>query len=412
MRIDRLTNDLKHLRSKGARYWLVVLSLVPLGMLIGEAMGEWNLWVTARHEIYRLLQDMSPHFSKYSKRTVLVLIEDEEYWRGGLARRTPLKRDYIARLLRKLDMADPAAIGLDVDLRSQTPDKSMVTHPDYGNETGELISAINDVSGRRCLVLARTLERRSDGVVPEPAVFDSIEKSEGAEFKEGYASLPRDIRRVPIAVGLANGKREDSFSAALARCVDPASVAEAQVNQEDALPFGTFIKPDGFQSLSSGYVLETEMNELRERISHQVVIVGGAWHEGMLGRGKLIDSRLTPVGHLGGSFIHGNYVEAILYNRTYAPMRKEVGVAIELLMSFLVALVFALDRPIVSKLLLAGALGVFLVVFSLFSWQNLGLFFDFFIPAVLLVGHMVVEHVLEWREDAIKFRCLERSKCA
>jgi CHASE2 domain-containing sensor protein len=130
----------------------------------------------------------------------------------------------------------------------------------------------------------------------------------------------------------------------------------------------------------------------------------------MLGRGQVVDTRLTPVGNLGGVFIHGNYVEAILYNRTYAPMSEAISIGIELLMSLIVMLVLALDRPLAAKLFAIGALCLFLVVFSLFSWQNLGRVFDFFIAAVLLMGHMAVEHILRWKEDSAKYRALEHSK--
>src|SRR5947199_10803687 len=170
---EQFRRDLTHLRLKGIRYWLVALSLVPLGMLAGDTLGKWDVWVTLRYKIYHALQDLSPHFSKRSKRTVIVLIEDEEYWKGELARRVPLKRCYLARLVSRLDLADPAAIGLDVDLRSQTPDNSLVVHHDYQEETAKLAEAIRYTSANRCVVLPRTLERLHGKSVPEPAIFDN-----------------------------------------------------------------------------------------------------------------------------------------------------------------------------------------------------------------------------------------------
>ena len=236
-----LGKELRHLRSKEPRYWFIALLLIPLGMLIGESLSDWTIWVTARNAIYKVLQDISPHSPKHSKRTVMVLIGDEEYWKGELARRTPLKREYLAKLLYKLDLANPAAIGLDVDLRSQDSGHQRHHHADYYKEDQDLLYAIRSVSSKRCLVLARTLERQPSGkMTPEPAIFDPLKDL--ADFREGYASLPHDIRRVPLVINLATGIKLQSFSAALASCVDKESVIEAQQHKEDALPFWDIYK--------------------------------------------------------------------------------------------------------------------------------------------------------------------------
>lgn len=45
-----------------------------------------------------------------------------------------------------------------------------------------------------------------------------------------------------------------------------------------------------------------------------------------------------------------------------------------------------------------------LLFISYFLWQNLGLYFDFFIPMALLAGHFVVEHWLHLREELAELR--------
>jgi hypothetical protein len=45
-------------------------------------------------------------------------------------------------------------------------------------------------------------------------------------------------------------------------------------------------------------------------------------------------------------------------------------------------------------------LTLFFVALSYFFIQNLGLFFDFFVPVVVLTGHLAVEKVLHWRRQA------------
>ena len=142
-----------HLYSKGINYWVIVAFLIPVGMLIGDLLGEQRIWVTARYRLYQALQRVSTNTIDYSTRTAVVLIGDEEYWKGELARRTPLKRTYLAEVLLKLDSANPAVIALDVDLRSQTPDRSVVEHPDYHAETSVLLNVVKAVSRNRPVIL-------------------------------------------------------------------------------------------------------------------------------------------------------------------------------------------------------------------------------------------------------------------
>ena len=49
----------------------------------------------------------------YDKNTVVVLIGDKEFWGTELARRSPLNREYLARLVVALDKLDPKVIALD-----------------------------------------------------------------------------------------------------------------------------------------------------------------------------------------------------------------------------------------------------------------------------------------------------------
>src|SRR2546423_447129 len=85
------------LRKKKKRYWLTVLLLLIAGTVAGELLGEQYVWIRLRYRIYPVLQwvSLAP---KGERKTVLVLINDDDYWKGELARRTPLKRDYLARL--------------------------------------------------------------------------------------------------------------------------------------------------------------------------------------------------------------------------------------------------------------------------------------------------------------------------
>jgi hypothetical protein len=66
-------------------------------------------------------------------------------------------------------------------------------------------------------------------------------------------------------------------------------------------------------------------------------------------------------------------------------------VLIEVAFALLVAVLFAFEVPLYVKAL--GVVSVCLLTIGLayFSWQDLRLFFDFFIPVVLLLGKGVFE---------------------
>src|SRR6185503_15500552 len=145
------------LAAKGPGYWILAGFMLVIGLLLGEMLGHQGLWVNVRYSIYKKLQDASAHSLRSSTRTVVVLIGDDEFWKGPLARRIPVKRDYLACLLLKLAEANPAALGVDLDLGSQTADKSFVDHPDYRVETHELLEAIKTIAAKRPVVLPRSL---------------------------------------------------------------------------------------------------------------------------------------------------------------------------------------------------------------------------------------------------------------
>ena len=144
MRFSKVANKSKlvfgELRRKGKRYWLTVLALVVVGTVVGELLGDQYVWIKLRYRIYPILQAMTPG-KKGERKTVLVLIDDDDYWKGEFARRVPLKRDYLARLIRALNTAEPTVIALDIDLRSPIPQQGVEELADYRQETQDLLQA-------------------------------------------------------------------------------------------------------------------------------------------------------------------------------------------------------------------------------------------------------------------------------
>jgi CHASE2 domain-containing sensor protein len=194
------------------------------------------------------------------------------------------------------------------------------------------------------------------------------------------------------------------------RAVDAYALADAKGGDEDAMPYGSYMRVADFIHLESKDVLSFTDATLKSMVAHHVVIIGGAWHTDSYKRGEVVDSHLTPAGMIPGVFVHANYVQALLTHQTHRPWGKKVGVFIEILLSVAVAVVFALAQTVRARVLTSLSICLLLLVFTYVSWQNLGLFFDFFLPLVLLSGLVAVEQVREWREQAHEYAKIAQDK--
>ena len=394
---------LRQLRAKGLSYWIRLGVLLAIGGFLGHWLGEKDIWIDLRYKIYQAQQRFTARPAR-AERTVLVLIQDEEYWKGKLGRRVPIKRDYLADLVLALTAANPAVIALDFDLSSPTPKGDPAEHPDYQAETKTLLEAVKKASQRTKIVLPRTVDfdeqhhyvSLSD--IHDGFVFGPSKKN----IYEGYIALPYDIRRVPGSLEVKGAKSSvDSLALAIVKAYDEAALK--RVPKSDSLPFGSYLAAAEFRQLSSRDVLKRR-REVLDQLAHKIVIVGGAWHKQGYERGELIDTYNTPVDWIGGAFIHANYVEALLDGRAYKALPEWI---VELLVALLViagAIIFALEIRPSTKGLTAAVLSVSLILVSYFFLQNLGLFFDFFIPLLVVAAHFTIEKILEWREEALEYR--------
>ncbi|MGH9602346.1 MAG: CHASE2 domain-containing protein, partial [Terriglobales bacterium] len=235
------------LRKKGIGHWLTVLVLTALGTYIGHWISQKQVWVDVRYWIYQKTFDAARvRGPLYPKRTALVLIGDEEYWKGELAGRAPIKRDYLAKLVEKLDAADAAVIALDFDLRSPVPDGSLIEHPDYRAETAGLAQVLKAAGSRRPVVLPATVGFDTEGYyVERPTVFHGFDFGE-ARVHKGYLQLPYDLRRLPLALELASGELLDSFALAMVGAVDPTARQRIATQGMDALPFASYMTERDF----------------------------------------------------------------------------------------------------------------------------------------------------------------------
>lgn len=402
--IHLISNGFEQLRSHGLSHWIIAAALIFFGTLLGHWFGSHNIWIDLRYKAYQFFQERLLPRAPYPKRTVVVLIGDDEFWNGPPAHRTPLKRDYLANLLLKIDAANPEVVALDVDLSLPSPELRATDDRSYEVETAKLRDAVEKVCKNRTVVLARTVkyadaEGEKTEYEPVQALFDHHNFA-CKELKSGYISLPPDIRRVALDLEMKGGNRLDSFASAIARAVDARSLSQMQERQQDALPYGTFIKPENFPQLPASGVLSASPEALKETLAFKIVIIGGAWHQLRHNYGAMNDGHASPVGDIYGVFIHANYAEALLDSRTYRPMRGKTSTTIEVIASAFLAVVFSLHVRLFFKLVIGLFLCAVIVGISYVSWQNLGLFFDFFIPVVLLFGHALIEKMIANKSDA------------
>jgi len=318
-----------------------------------------------------------------------VVIGDDEYWNGELSARVPIKRDYLAKIVEALKEANAAVIALDFDLRSPSPVGEPVEFPDYLGETKQLLDAVKDASQNRKIILPKSVMFDDQhNYVSRSDIYDRF-NFESDNVLRGYIALPPDSRQVPwFSLQIKNGGPLNSFSQAIARADNDRALQS--VAERLPLPFGSFMRPEDFKSFSASDVLRREPAVFGE-LAFKVVIVGGVWHKLGYWEGPYIDEDVTPVGIIPGAYIHANYVEALLDSRTYRPYEGWILIVIEILESLLVAIPFASPIRLLYKTLIVALVCLGLIGFSLISLLAFGLFFDFFIPAILVIGHGVIE---------------------
>ncbi len=387
------------LKQKGARYWLRAVVIIGLGVWAGDRLSHSDVWLDQRRQAYRWLNHLNPRKSHPRAGLSLILIEDNEYWLGELAGRKPIRRDYLAKLLRAAAQANPKLIALDFDLRSPSPNGNPVEHDAYRVETDTLLRTVAEVGAQCPIVLPRTIGWRDGMYTTEADIYDGYDFG-NARVLKGYIGLPRDERLVPaVPLQLYNGERLDSFARAIVRSVNP-DILKEEEDIRQTLPYADFMNLEAFTTVSAGDILRNP-TLTRAKLEHRVVIIGAHWHSAAVNRKSLIDLHGSPNGDMPGTVLHANYVEAILDSRVHWGWDPFVSHLIEGLGAMLIALLFALEVHPMAKAAAVAMMTVFLVMLSAVSLLFFGLVFDFFVPVVSAIGHGVVERVLEWRDAAL-----------
>jgi CHASE2 domain-containing sensor protein len=405
---ESLGSAASQLRSRGGWYWVRVVAVSCLGLLLSRWLSVNSpRWAQGLQlPVYQFLSTSGPRQPEF-QHLAIVEITDEEFWKGELAGRRPVKRTYIANLVAHLCDQGAQVVALDFDLRSPLPDGSLLNHADYKEETDALARAIQRTPSSCKIVLARTLDcpdPPAGECTSEPSVLDSY-TFDPSRVSWGYINLPADARQIPLRRANAAHGTLDSFAQAIAIADSPELAAKLRSPRD--FRYGSFISVKGFEDAHAVFTAQDVLRDSSSgssALTHKTVVVGGAWHESEYGRGRLIDSHSAPVGPVPGVFLHANYAAALLDGRAYPQASRAFSIAVDVLALGLVAVIFALPGSWGRRWSRIGVFAVILAVVSYLFWQNLGVFLEITVPVILLLGHALVDEYLEMREELVTLR--------
>jgi CHASE2 domain-containing sensor protein len=376
-------------------YWVRVIIIAIVGIYIGERLDETECWIRIRYEVFQRLQNLSPR-KPHPQRTVLVLIDDDDYYKEPLQSRVPIKRDYLAGLVDAISAANAATIALDFDLRSPRPEGDPSEFPEYQGETNKLIQSITTASSMgKSIVLTKTIHDEGVGeYVIESDIYDPVPGA-WQNVKTGYHVFSDDTRRFPPVLMTIKGQPVEPFSLSIARAENAASLKDIP-NFADTLYAG-FIPLGEFDKVSAREVLN---GQKREKLANKVVLISGVWHQFGYQRGPIVNSYDTPVGTLPGVAIHANYFEALWDSRIYRVWEGKYMRITEFILALFVA--FTLHNSLRGKTKKAMLVVPYLVILvgSYAALIMFGWFFDPFIPVLSVTAHGIFERVWEWRTIA------------
>lgn len=379
------------------KYWVRVFIVTCLGIYGSEKLHDTDFWLNARYKIFQSLQYLSPRSSD-PKRTVLVIIGDDEYYGPELKGRSPIRRDYLARIVDSLSAANAAVIALDFNFCSPSPTGDPVEEDEYYPETKKLREAIFNASAAgRKVVVTKSLGQGADDLYFEVSDVYGTDLGSWRNVRTGFDVLPDDVRNLPLAIKNVKGGLLESFALAIARSENASSLNN--IPDFTARYYAGFLPPEKFTpaSLSSSEFLSGKT----DLVANKVVFVSGAWHEFSKGSGPVVTSWDSPVGHIPGVLFHANYFEALFDSRFYRIWEGWPMIATEFVLSFMVALPFYL--VITSrhwKLILYLLPYVVILAISYVSLINFGWFFDPLIPILAVGAHGILEQVHRWRSRA------------
>lgn len=394
--------------TKGA-HWSRLFFLTIIAVFVGHSLQQTDVWQDLQLALHGKLMAFGPR-SPDPIHTAMVMIGDDEYWRGELAGRRKLKRDYIANIIRSIAKRNPAAIVVDIDfiVPDQGNQQTLDTHP-YVNETRILIDTVADVAQNTFVVISKSLrcgpettdssENQARSYELASAVYQH-ESNDPPEWESpsidyGYIELNEDLRRLPLRLPIQQGGSIPSLSLASTRVLAPHLAEKFGSGDHLTFPYSSFINENKFTVFSATEILSDSIpSGPLNPLNAKIVIIGGSWHDRGHGLGQLVDTHRTPVGVMPGTLLHANYIESILSQRSTQPLPNWVVISIEVSLALALAILLLLARSALVKIIIVLFACLAFLAMNYFVFQNLGFYSDFLIPTVLIAIHAFFEQLL------------------
>ena len=412
---------------KGWHYWAIAAIVLGLSVYLTPLLDE--LTVNIRYALFQQFSDWTAHPLR-PRFVRLVMIGDDEYYKGEPAGRVPFSRNYMAKIVTALDNADAAVIALDFQMHLPVGHEG--TLGDYkeipgpvsrrNRNTGESHCA-GGTSARRGAAQgtdprrARRLPHQAryfqpygictklkpDGQWENPGTPEFPLTPEAQKHIScGYISLPRDLRQIAPLLDVGEDAPADSLSLAIARAWSPYDAADvgdepvygSYINEASLNKAGAIVTADALLACDKPNPGKFCEDNVLGKLRFKPVLVGARWHtEG--GYGPPVDNHFTPIGWTNGAIIHENFAEAILSGRLYAGTPDWVLETLEILFGVGAALLFAAYAQLWVKITLFFGLAGLLLAIQWLMFQLVGTFFEAIFPLLGLAIHSIAERLIK-----------------
>ena len=357
---------------------LLVAAASGLGYL--ETFQSWAL---------DLLQNLQVR--KYPSKIVVVAVDDDAF--NGLGGKSPIPRDYLARVIRGIARTGAVAVGVDVQL--DTP-----TTPEADGELAAAIREFSDHGVSRVVLLAPTK--------PEDTLLGGADL--GPSVLLASPDVPRDkdqtVRRVEAAVLAEGGRLLPTLGlAAVARAggLDGRALGEAllagrplsllRLRNGVLEPGGppvdvragvlwtiNYVGPEGtILTIGSDAIAALADPKMEFAADNQltgaVVMLGGTFKAAR-------DVALTPHGELPGVEVHANVAHMLNTRRFIRPSNWLVAFVINAGVVLLAGVVLVSLRPLTGTLVCVAAALVLGVPAALIAFDRGGYWIDFVLPVI------------------------------
>ena len=404
-------------RQRLRQIWVVglVASLLVAGASGMGYLERFQSWALD------LLQNLQGR--RYPSKVVIVAVDDTAF--DGFGGKSPIPRDYLARVVRGIARSGAAAVGVDIQL--DTP-----TTPQADGELAAVIREFADQGLSRVVLLAP--------IKPEDKLLGGADLGPSVVLAAPRVRPDGDqvIRRVELAVNEDGGRLLPTLglaSVARAGGLDARALGEALLTGRplglprlrngglepggtpavearagmkwpinDVGPVGTFltIGSDTFAALADAKIEPDANNPLRGA----VVLLGGTFRAGR-------DVAFTPHGELPGVEVHANIAHMLNTRRFIRPSNWLVAFAINAGVVLVAGLVLVSMRPLLGTLVCVGGALVLGVPAALIAFDRGGYWIDFVLPVIAAALTGIGSDALERRRFRDSFaRYLSRDVMA